>query len=128
MLSWMSRGLMGSLPRAIVCRPAQYRQYRPRLSFPVATMIAAGCECVANLGVGQPIAYNAGVNEQTNAQTPTRILLLTATAGFRHASIPTAIRVLKEITAESGDLTVTNVIEDVSTLDQLTAATLAEHD
>lgn len=74
------------------------------------------------------IAYNAGVNEHASAQTPTRVLLVTATAGYRHESIPTAIRVLKEIAAESGELVVKTVIEDVSALDQLTAATLSQHD
>jgi type 1 glutamine amidotransferase len=68
------------------------------------------------------------VNEHASAKTPMRILLVTATAGYRHESIPTAIRVLKEIAAGSGDLTVKTVIEDVSTLDRLTPSTLAEHD
>ena len=68
------------------------------------------------------------MNEIEARSTSTRILLVTATAGYRHQSIPTAIRVLREIAAESGDLAVTTVLDDVSTLDQLTAASLAEHD
>jgi len=68
------------------------------------------------------------VNEHASTQPTTRILLVTATAGYRHQSIPTATRVLGEIAAESGELSVVTVLDEVSTLDQLTAATLAEHD
>jgi type 1 glutamine amidotransferase len=68
------------------------------------------------------------MNEHASAQTPARILLVTATAGYRHQSIPTATRVLREISHASGELSVTTVLDDVSTLDRLTAATLAEHD
>ena len=82
----------------------------------------------ADLGGCKQIAYNAGVNENAITQLLTRILLVTATAGYRHQSIPTATRVLQEITAESGTLAIATVLDDVSMLDQLTAATLAEHD
>jgi type 1 glutamine amidotransferase len=59
---------------------------------------------------------------------PARILLVTATAGYYHQSIPTARRVVHELAQESGDLKVGTVIEDVAGLDQLTPEALAAHD
>ena len=58
---------------------------------------------------------------------PARVLLVTATAGFRHDSIPTARRAVQELAARSGDLSVT-VLGDVIELPALNASTLAEHD
>jgi type 1 glutamine amidotransferase len=56
-----------------------------------------------------------------------RVLLVTATAGYYHDSIPTARRVVQELAARSGELTVTTVA-DSSGLAALGASTLAEHD
>jgi uncharacterized protein len=53
-----------------------------------------------------------------------RVLMLTATAGFRHDSIGTARQVMNELAASSGQFTVT-ATEDLSTI---TASTLAAHD
>ncbi len=55
---------------------------------------------------------------------PIRVLVLTATAGFRHDSIDTARQVLTSLAASSGAFTVT-ATEDLSTID---AARLAAHD
>lgn len=59
---------------------------------------------------------------------PARILLVTATAGYYHQSIPTARRVVQELAQESGDLKVGTIIEDVAALDRLTPDALASHD
>jgi type 1 glutamine amidotransferase len=61
----------------------------------------------------------------TNA--PARVLLVTATTGYYHDSIPTAQRVVDEIATRSGDLTV-NLLGNTGILGWLNAATLAEHD
>jgi hypothetical protein len=53
-----------------------------------------------------------------------RVLMLTATAGFRHDSIGTARQVMNELASSTGAFTVT-ATEDLSTV---SAATLASHD
>ena len=53
-----------------------------------------------------------------------RVLMLTATAGFRHDSIATARQVLTSLGASTGQFTIT-ATEDVSSID---AATLANYD
>jgi type 1 glutamine amidotransferase len=56
--------------------------------------------------------------------TPVRVLMLTATAGFRHDSIPTAIQVMASLAASAGEFTVT-ATGDVASID---AGSLAAHD
>ena len=72
------------------------------------------------------------MNEQTGAQQSSqatvRVILVTATAGFRHLSIPTVLRTMPEIAREAGNFSVKTLLAEVSDLDRLTAATLAEHD
>jgi type 1 glutamine amidotransferase len=58
------------------------------------------------------------------ATVPVRVLMLTATAGFRHDSIPTARNVVASLAAQSGAFTVT-ATED---LREVTAARLASTD
>lgn len=65
----------------------------------------------------------SSVAEQSGGMA-TRVLMLTATAGFRHDSIATARQVLTTIGASSREFTVTPT-EDLSTM---TAATLANYD
>lgn len=55
-------------------------------------------------------------------------MLVSATAGFRHQSIPTVLRTLPGIAREAGDLSVETILAEASDLDRLTAASLAEHD
>ena len=55
---------------------------------------------------------------------PVRVLMLTATAGFRHDSIDTARQVLSSLAASTAEFTVT-LSEDVAALD---AVRLAQHD
>jgi type 1 glutamine amidotransferase len=57
-----------------------------------------------------------------------RILLVTATASYRHQSIPTVWRALPEIARSSGDLSVETILKEVAALPELTAAALAEHE
>jgi len=70
----------------------------------------------------------AGAPTTQPGVTPARILLVTATAGYYHESIPTARRVLREIAERSGDLEIGTVLEDVPALGRLTAELLAEHE
>jgi type 1 glutamine amidotransferase len=58
---------------------------------------------------------------------PIRVLMVTATAGYYHDSIPTAVQVLERLSAQQGDFSV-NLLGSVGVLGWLNAATLAEHD
>jgi cytochrome c len=60
----------------------------------------------------------------STGSSPVRVLMLTATAGFRHDSIGTARQVLETRAAASGEFTV-NATEDVSSIN---ASTLAGYD
>jgi type 1 glutamine amidotransferase len=57
-------------------------------------------------------------------QQPIRVLMLTATAGFRHDSIPTARQVMSDLAASTGEFRVT-ATEDLSTV---TASNLGSYD
>ena len=57
-----------------------------------------------------------------------RILLVTATAGYRHQSIPTVWRALPEIAQASGDLSVETILKESDDLPALTAESLAQHE
>lgn len=65
---------------------------------------------------------------QPPRQSPARILLVTATASYRHESIPTVWRALPEIARGAGDLAVETILKDVADLPALTAEALAEHE
>jgi type 1 glutamine amidotransferase len=58
---------------------------------------------------------------------PIRLLIVTATAGYYHDSIPTAHQVLERLSGQHGDFTI-NLLGSVGVLGWLNAATLAEHD
>jgi len=60
----------------------------------------------------------------SGAASPVRVLMLTATAGFRHESIATARQVMSSLASSSGEFTVT-LIDDVS---GVTAGSLASTD
>jgi type 1 glutamine amidotransferase len=55
-----------------------------------------------------------------------RVLLVTATAGYRHQSIPTVWRTLPQI-ANTAGLAVGTILEDVPALERLTPELLAAH-
>jgi len=59
-----------------------------------------------------------------SASTPVRVLLLTATTGYRHDSISTATQVLANLASSTKEFTVT-ATEDISTI---TASSLANQD
>ena len=61
-------------------------------------------------------------------RTIARVLLVTATAGYYHQSIPTARRVLREIAQADGSLAVETILEDVESLPRLTSGLLDAHD
>ena len=64
---------------------------------------------------------------RTRPAGPARLLLVTATAGFTHDSIPVARDVLTRLGQDSGAFEVT-VFPDLPSLSGLTAQTLADHD
>lgn len=72
------------------------------------------------------------MDDRTTAPGPrrdvARILLVTATASYRHQSIPTVWRALPEIAQESGDLAVATILKEADDLSGLTAEALAEHE
>src|SRR5687767_3074740 len=58
----------------------------------------------------------------SSAATPVRVLMLTATAGFRHDSIDTARNVMSSLASSSGEFTVTTT-EQLSTVNAETLST-----
>jgi uncharacterized protein len=72
------------------------------------------------------------MDDQNTAQLPrldeARILLVTATAGYRHQSIPTVWRALPEIAMTGGSLSVTTILKEVDDLPRLTAEMIAGHE
>ena len=65
-------------------------------------------------GPSQPSSNpGPGTNPPGPSVAPLRMLVLTATYGFRHDSIPTARQVLAQLAAQTGEFTVT-ATEDVS--------------
>jgi type 1 glutamine amidotransferase len=88
---------------------------------PVLLAIALTLACAAPTTVPDP---PAGQPLPSGGPPPIRVLVLTATAGFRHDSIATARQVLPAIAASSGEFVVT-FTED---LRDLAAARLASFD
>jgi type 1 glutamine amidotransferase len=84
----------------------------------IAVWLCAGCS-----GESQP-ASAAVVTQPATQASPIRVLMLTATRGFRHDSIPAARDVMSAMAASSGEFTVT-ATEDVTSI---TATTLAGYD
>ena len=83
----------------------------------VAAGLAGLAACSSN---DSPAAPDPG----GGTPTPVRVLMLTATAGFRHDSIATARQVMTAAAASAGDVTIATT-EDVSTI---TAAALSGYD
>jgi type 1 glutamine amidotransferase len=65
---------------------------------------------------------------QPERRDAARVLLVTATAGYRHGSIPTVWRTLPEIAHEAGGLEVTTILREADDLAGLTSAMLVEHE
>lgn len=72
-----------------------------------------------------PQSAGAAVKRQPG-ERGVRVLMVTATAGYYHDSIPTARRVVRDMTARVG--WTVDLLEGVGDLGRLSAATLAEHD
>jgi type 1 glutamine amidotransferase len=81
----------------------------------LAFLLAAGCG-----GNGESPSSGPPTPSPGPSGTPLRVLVLTATAGFRHGSIDTARQTLTTLGTRTGEFTVT-ATEDVS---QITAARL----
>jgi type 1 glutamine amidotransferase len=84
----------------------------------VAVSIIAGCSG------GSSSTAPGGVTQPTNPGSPIRVLMLTATRGFRHDSIAVAKDVMSGLATSSGAFTV-SVTEDVTSI---TATTLSAYD
>ena len=85
----------------------------------VAAWLLAGCS-----GESQPPTTSPNGPQSVSQGSPIRVMMLTATRGFRHDSIPAARDVMSALALSSGEFTVT-ITEDVSAL---TASTLAGYD
>jgi type 1 glutamine amidotransferase len=83
----------------------------------VGIALIAGCS-------GASPAGPAPAPGASTPSAPVRVLMLTATAGFRHDSIPVARQVMAALAASSGNFTVT-ATEDLSSL---SASSLAAYD
>lgn len=62
------------------------------------------------------------------AQTPKKVLVVTVTKGFRHSSIPTAMKVLAELGEKSKAFTVDFAFTDADIETKMTPARLKEYD
>lgn len=89
----------------------------------VALALIAAWMCAGCSGQSQPAPAPVVTQPATQA-TPIRVLMLTATLGFRHDSIPAARDVMSALAASSGEFTVT-ATEDTTSI---TATTLANYD
>ena len=78
---------------------------------------------VVGCSAGSPSSSN-GITQPSTPASPVRVLMLTATRGFRHDSIPVAKEVMTGLAASTGTFTVTTT-EDVSSI---TAGTLSSYD
>jgi type 1 glutamine amidotransferase len=89
-------------------------------SIPLVVLLAVGCGGRETASTGTP----PDVGPSPSPSAPLRVLVLTATAGFRHDSIDTARQVLTSLGTRTGEFTVT-ATEDLS---QMTAARLSSVD
>ena len=86
-----------------------------------STLLAPALAASAWLCAGCSASPGAPSNEDTSP--PARVLMLTATHGFRHGSIPVAITVMNDLAASSGEFLVTPT-EDVGSITATRLATV----
>jgi type 1 glutamine amidotransferase len=85
----------------------------------VAAWLVAGCS-----GESRPLTTSPNAAQSISPGSPIRVMMLTATRGFRHDSIPVARDVMNAMASSSGEFTVT-MTENASAI---TASTLAGYD
>jgi type 1 glutamine amidotransferase len=85
-------------------------------------LIVAACACSSEQPLPAPSPSPA--QPPVPGASPIRLLMLTATAGFRHDSIPTARQVMAELAAARGEFTVT-ATEDLTAIN---ASTIGGYD
>ena len=85
----------------------------------VAAWLVFGCS-----GESPPLTPSPSGTQPVAQSSPFRVMMLTATRGFRHDSIPAARDVMNALAVSTGEFTVTTT-EDVSAI---TASTLAGFD
>src|SRR5262245_58795311 len=96
---------------------------RPRFRERALALLAAGA-LAAGCSSAPPAAPIPGDGPAPAGRTPVRVLMLTATAGFRHDSIPDAQRVMATLAATTGEFVVTSTEQ----LSAASAASLAGYD
>ncbi len=124
---------MASLPPAVDRPPRRVRDLdhrtpwvEGRTGFRLAVAVVLVIVFTTGLAVAGCSSNNANNPNAPPAAGGTRIrvLMLTATAGFRHGSIETARQVMTGLAASSGDVSLTTM-DDAS---GVTASTLSTHD
>jgi type 1 glutamine amidotransferase len=90
-----------------------------RGALPIAGALVVSLACSS-----QPATTSNPMTPSGSPSRPVRVLMLTATAGFRHDSITTARQVLTGLGMSSGEFTITPA-DDVSAVN---ASSLANHD
>jgi len=83
------------------------------------TLLIVAASIIAGCSGGSSSTSTGGVTQPTNAGSPIRVLMLTATRGFRHDSIAVAKDVMSALAASSGAFTVT-ATEDVASISSTT--------
>jgi type 1 glutamine amidotransferase len=73
----------------------------------MTTRALLAASAIALVGCGTPAAPAPGTPIPEAGTSPIRVLAVTATAGFRHASIPTARQTLASMAADTGEFVVT---------------------
>lgn len=90
-------------------------------------LTTAGLVFWTGLEVDPPAMTDLALQPPASGEGPARVLLVTATAGYRHSSIETARAIVPTLGDASGTYRVT-LLAETSDLPRLTAALLAEHD
>jgi type 1 glutamine amidotransferase len=88
------------------------------------SLVIIGALLVVGACASEDAPASPSSNPPRPGQTPIRVLMLTATAGFRHDSISTARQVMAELATTTGEFTVT-ATEDLSAV---TATGLSAYD
>jgi hypothetical protein len=85
---------------------------------------------LSRLRDGQPLLLAAAISAALTvaAAAPKRVLVVTVTKGYRHASIPTAERLLERLGQESGAYTVDFALTDADLASKMSIGALAGYD
>lgn len=121
----LSAGIVGALLACTAAPPAAPRPPTGASGFPTAAPALTTTLPIV-IAEATPTALTLPSPSPTQEPAMKRILLVTATEGYVHSSIPTAQMVIRELTEASGQFTVT-LLATSAELTQLDAAFLAAH-